>query len=121
MENFLDIPKDNILFESDLFFMIYDAFPVSLGHILIISKSLKETFFDLDKNERNELPKMIQSARDLIEVKFKPDGYNIGMNCGKTAGQTVMHFHCHVIPRYKGDIENPAGGVRGVIPNKMKY
>lgn len=121
MENFLNIPKENILIESDLFFIVYDAFPVSPGHILIISKSLKKTFFDLDEHERNELPRMIVRARDLIEKKFKPHGYNIGMNCGEVSGQSIMHFHCHVIPRYKGDLDNPRGGVRGVVPDKMNY
>ena len=58
---------------------------------------------------------------EIIELSTSPDGYNIGMNCGEVAGQTVMHFHCHVIPRYKGDMEDPRGGVRGVIPDKMSY
>jgi diadenosine tetraphosphate (Ap4A) HIT family hydrolase len=64
---------------------------------------------------------MIGKAKEIIEQSHSPDGYNIGMNCGETAGQTVMHFHCHVIPRYKGDMEDPRGGVRGVIPGKQSY
>ena len=64
---------------------------------------------------------MIEHAKALTEKKYQPDGYNIGMNCGKAAGQTVMHFHCHLIPRYDGDMEDPRGGVRGVIPGRMGY
>ena len=63
----------------------------------------------------------LEKAKELIEQHYSPDGYNIGMNCGAAAGQTVMHFHCHVIPRYTGDTDNPRGGVRGVIPDKMDY
>ena len=67
------------------------------------------------------LVEIIAKAKSIIEAKFKPDGFNIGMNCGEAAGQTIFHFHCHLIPRYHGDIKNPRGGVRGVIPEKMSY
>ena len=66
-------------------------------------------------------PKAIARAKSWIEQRHQPDGYNIGVNCGEAAGQTVMHFHCHVIPRYRGDVSDPRGGVRGVIPGKQKY
>ena len=68
-----------------------------------------------------ELPKMINKAKSIIEKEIKPDGYNIGMNCGVTSGQTVMHFHCHIIPRFKGDVDNPSGGVRHCVMNKGYY
>ena len=86
-----------------------------------ISKTLKKDFFELNDDERNELPIMIEVAKNLIEKDHKPDGYNIGMNCGEAAGQTVMHFHCHVIPRYLGDMENPRGGIRHCVRNKGYY
>lgn len=121
MSIFLTIPEERIIFRGNHFFLIRDIYPVSLGHTLIITNDLKKDYFDLNDAEINELPSMIQKAKELIELEYQPDGYNIGMNCGETAGQTVFHFHCHVIPRYKGDMEDPKGGVRGVIPEMQKY
>jgi diadenosine tetraphosphate (Ap4A) HIT family hydrolase len=121
LKNFYELPKDRWIYESDHFFVIKDGFPVSTGHTLIISKELKETYFDLSEAEKVDLIAMIDKVKDLIESEYVPDGYNIGMNCGETAGQTVMHFHCHVIPRYKGDMENPKGGVRHVVTGKGYY
>ena len=121
MADFLKVEEDRILFKSDCFFIIYDAYPVSDGHCLIISNEPKETYFDLSQEEKNDLHKMIEKCREIIEKSRKPDGYNIGINCGLVAGQTIMHFHCHVIPRYTGDMKDPRGGVRGVIPDKQSY
>ena len=121
MKDFTEIPKDRILFKTEFFFIIKDAFPVSPGHLLIISNELKKDFFELSYIEKIELTKALEIAKDIILTEYKPEGYNIGMNCGEAAGQTVFHFHCHVIPRYKGDMENPRGGVRHVIPNRGKY
>lgn len=121
MKNFLDLPQASIIFKNEFFFIIKDTFPVSPGHLLIISNTLKIDYFDLSNDEKISLPETIDRAKLIIEKNNTPDGYNIGMNCGQTAGQTVFHFHCHVIPRYKGDMEHPEGGVRGVIPHKMKY
>jgi diadenosine tetraphosphate (Ap4A) HIT family hydrolase len=101
---------------------ILDNFPVSEGHLLIISARHKETYFDLDPEEICDLNDMITRAgRYIIQTYPDVTGINIGMNCGESAGQTIMHFHCHVIPRRDGDCENPRGGVRGVIPEKMSY
>ena len=119
--DFCNISTNRIIFDSESFFVIEDGYPVSAGHLLIILKEHKTDFFNLTNDEHSELNKMILKAKELIEKNHKPDGYNIGMNCGESAGQTVMHFHCHIIPRYKGDTENPRGGVRGAIPDKMDY
>ncbi|KOY51945.1 HIT family protein [Polaribacter dokdonensis] len=121
MIDFNQIPKERIIFKNELFFIIKDQFPVSPGHLLIISKGIKKDFFELSLEEKEKLPKMIDKAKQLIKQEYNPDGYNIGMNCGDSAGQTIFHFHCHIIPRYKGDMDNPRGGVRGVIPSKRKY
>ena len=121
MSVFLEIKKEDFLLEGKYFFLIFDRFPVSPGHVLIISKVVKPDYYSLDSEERKELQNLIIKAKEIIEIDRSPDGYNIGMNCGEDAGQTVMHFHCHVIPRYKGDMEDPRGGVRGVIPDKMSY
>ena len=121
MSVFSNISEDNKIYSGEYFFMIYDGYPVSPGHILIISNDQKLDFFSLSKEEQNELSSIIEIAKETIEKEHKPDGYNIGMNCGEAAGQTVMHFHCHVIPRYFGDMENPRGGIRHCIKDKGYY
>lgn len=121
MDNFLNISAERILYENAYFFIIEDAFPVSLGHLLIISKLLRRDYFELSDEEKGFLPIAIQKAKYIIEQTYQPQGYNIGMNCGEAAGQTVFHFHCHVIPRYKGDMENPRGGVRHCVEGKGNY
>ncbi len=118
---FLEIPKDRWLYESDHFFIVRDKYPVSDGHLLIVSKELRQDFFELSAKEKKELPELITRAKLLIEKSHKPTGYNIGMNCGTSAGQTVFHFHCHVIPRYEGDMDDPRGGVRHSIEGKGYY
>lgn len=121
MSVFSDIPNEKVLYQSKYFFIIEDGFPVSPGHLLIISNQQKRDYFELDKNEKNELPMLIDKAKKVIEEKYSPDGYNIGINCGEAAGQTVMHFHCHVIPRYEGDMDEPRGGVRHCVFGKGYY
>ena len=118
---FLAIPQEEYLLESKHFFVIKDGFPVSPGHCLIVSREKRGDFFELDEVERHELIDLIETVRDIIKNDYSPDGYNIGMNCGTHAGQTVMHFHCHVIPRYVGDMPNPEGGVRHCVAGKGSY
>jgi diadenosine tetraphosphate (Ap4A) HIT family hydrolase len=121
MSVFNEIPKRDKIYTGKNFFIIKDRFPVSPGHCLIITKDPKTDYFHLSENERSELLLLINKAKEIIEEEHKPDGYNIGMNCGEAAGQTVMHFHCHVIPRYKGDMKNPRGGIRHCIEGKGYY
>jgi diadenosine tetraphosphate (Ap4A) HIT family hydrolase len=121
MSVFQSIPEDRVLFRSEHFFIIRDSFPVSPGHLLIISSDLKLDYFELSNEEKAALPQAIEQAKSLIESEYQPDGFNIGMNCGETAGQTVMHFHCHVIPRFKGDVDDPRGGVRHSRPGFGYY
>jgi diadenosine tetraphosphate (Ap4A) HIT family hydrolase len=121
MSLFLDIPASQYIHESEHFFMIYDRFPVAPGHILIITNRLCPDYFSLTEAEKIELTLLIDSAKTIIETTHQPDGYNIGMNCGAAAGQTIFHFHCHVIPRYTGDMDDPRGGVRNCIPSKGNY
>lgn len=115
------INKDRIVYQDDTWIAIYDNYPVSQGHVLLIPKRHVETFFNLNMVEFGSLGVTIGIIKMILDKKFHPDGYNIGANCGEVAGQTVMHCHIHIIPRYKGDMENPRGGVRGVIPEKQKY
>ena len=109
------------ILENDLAFAAYDRFPVSQGHILIIPKRHFSDFFQCTLPERMAILQLIDKCKDHLSKEFHPDGYNIGINCGEAAGQTVFHLHVHFIPRYNGDIENPCGGVRGVIPGKRIY
>ena len=121
MKDFTNIDPNKILFSNEYFFIIKDNFPVSPGHLLIITNEVRNNFFELTKEEHGNLNEVIEIAKEIIEREFKPDGYNIGMNCGEAAGQTVFHFHCHLIPRYNGDMENPRGGVRHCINGKGYY
>jgi diadenosine tetraphosphate (Ap4A) HIT family hydrolase len=121
MKDFTEIEPNRILYKNDFFFIIKDGFPVSPGHLLVISNKIRKDYFALTKKENENLNEVIQIAKKIIENEFTPDGYNIGMNCGESAGQTVFHFHCHIIPRYNGDMENPKGGIRHCIPEKGYY
>ncbi len=109
--------------ENDLFYVIRDGFPVTKLHTLIIPKRHVKTYFGLTETEVLSLNSLIIKHKELIEKKDpNVSGFNIGMNCGEDAGQTVFHCHVHLIPRRKGDMkEEPKGGVRGVIPDKRTY
>lgn len=115
------IEKDRIILETSEWIAFYDAYPVTKGHVLLVSKEHFNTFFDLPDRLRDSLLFRINDIKEILDNKFHPDGYNIGCNCGEAAGQTINHFHLHIIPRYKGDCENPRGGVRGVIPLMQNY
>jgi len=106
---------------SKLSFAIFDEYPVSTGHVLIISKRYVSSYFDLTEEEQNNMWHVVNICKAIIQRDYNPDGFNIGINIGEIAGQTVPHVHIHLIPRYKGDVENPRGGVRGIIPNKQNY
>jgi len=121
MSVFKQISDDRVLLKTDHFFVIGDGFPVSPGHMLIISNEIRKDFWSLTPDEKLALANIIEDVKSLIEKEYQPDGYNIGMNCGEAAGQTVFHFHCHVIPRYVGDMQNPRGGVRHCVEGKGDY
>jgi diadenosine tetraphosphate (Ap4A) HIT family hydrolase len=99
----------------------YDKYPVSDGHMLIIPHRHVSNYFELTPEERIAMFELLEEAKLLLDKERKPDGYNIGINVGEAAGQTVWHVHAHLIPRYTGDLADPKGGVRGVIPAKQKY
>ena len=98
-----------------------DNFPVSQGHTLIIPKRHVESYFDLTTHEQRALWLLVNRCKSIIEKRYNPDGFNVGINVGEIAGQSVFHVHIHLIPRYKDDVQNPQGGVRGVVPNKQNY
>ena len=91
------------------------------GHVLIITKRHVKTIFDTTVEEQDAMFDLLRKAKEYVDNEFHPTGYNVGFNCGEDAGQSVMHVHLHLIPRYHGDVENPRGGIRGVIPKNKEY
>ncbi len=118
---FCSLPIDRILCEDALTQVIRDGFPVSPGHSLIIPKRHCVSFFELTDEERTSLFRQLTEAKAALDAEFKPNGYNIGINEGIAAGQTVSHLHVHLIPRYHGDRADPRGGVRWIFPDKAIY
>jgi len=110
-----------LIVESATAYAIYDKFPVNDGHALIIPKRHCSDYFELSFREQAACIFMLNKVKEIVSTRFKPDGFNVGINVGEKAGQTVNHVHIHLIPRYKGDVEDSRGGVRGVIPEKQKY
>jgi len=119
---FCNKKKQKIVYESKLFFVVRDSYPVTKHHTLIIPHRHVSNFFDLRENEFIDLNKILKKQRkSLMDLDKEISAFNIGVNAGEDAGQSIMHCHVHLIPRRKGDIKNPRGGVRGVIPSKQKY
>lgn len=118
---FCSVPTRDILAEDARAFVIADRFPVSLGHTLIISRRHVEEWWDLEEGERASLMALLLRTRESLQAQYRPDGYNVGFNAGAAAGQTVSHVHIHLIPRYKGDVADPRGGIRSIVPDKSGY
>jgi diadenosine tetraphosphate (Ap4A) HIT family hydrolase len=110
-----------VLAEDDLTVTYKDGFPVSPGHTLIIPKRHVATLFEATEAEQQALLKALHRAKAILDQIHHPDGYTIGINHGEAGGQTVLHLHIHLIPRYNGDQEDPRGGVRWVLPEKARY
>ena len=110
-----------IVIENELAYADYDSYPVSPGHCLIITHRHVAEYFQATEEEKAAIWALVDEMKVVIDKEFSPDGYNIGVNIGRAAGQSVPHIHIHMIPRYNGDMEDPQGGVRGVIPHKRKY
>lgn len=117
---FCDPPEDDILLSNDQAYVIYDRYPVTEGHALVITHRHVQSYFEATPEERDGLWNLVGEAKVLLD-EWSPDGYNIGINIGEAAGQTVMHLHIHLIPRRRGDVEDPRGGVRGAVPGRMSY
>lgn len=118
---FCAIDPERIIYEDQYCFSVRDGFPVSGGHSLIITKRHVPTYFDTSPEEKEALWQAANEIRKGIDKEFSPDAYNIGINDGEAAGQTVPHLHIHLIPRYEGDVEDSRGGVRWVVPDKATY
>jgi diadenosine tetraphosphate (Ap4A) HIT family hydrolase len=118
---FCQLPPERIVEQNEYAFLIHDGFPVSPGHSLVVPRRHVASFFDVTPAERLALLELLDVARARVVDARHPDGFNIGINDGAAAGQTVPHLHIHLIPRFHGDQEDPRGGVRWVIPSKADY
>lgn len=122
---FCQVPPARVVAESELCVALRDIHPVSPGHTLVITRRHARTYFDASADEQAALWQLVGQVKQGLDLGQggapAPDGYNVGFNAGPVAGQTVMHVHIHVIPRYQGDVDDPRGGVRGVIPARQKY
>jgi diadenosine tetraphosphate (Ap4A) HIT family hydrolase len=118
---FLILPADRHVASNALAFAIRDGFPVSPGHTLIVPRRLVATWFEATREEQAAMLDLVDMVKAQLDAELQPDGYNIGINAGSAAGQTVMHLHMHLIPRFHGDVPDPRGGIRHVMPGKGNY
>ena len=114
-------PQREILAQNDAALAVFDSYPVSPGHALVLPRRHVVTIWDLEPAEYDQCFRLVRELQPILAARFTPDGFNVGANCGEAAGQSVWHAHIHVIPRYRGDTPNPKGGVRHVIPLKGNY
>ena len=111
----------SILAESELSLAFFDSYPVSKGHTLVVPRRHVMSIWELTNEEYADGFNLVRQVKNILQEKFEPQGFNVGVNCGEVAGQSVWHSHIHVIPRYTGDLPNPRGGVRNIIPGKGNY
>lgn len=115
------LERERWVAETVLAVAMRDNYPVSPGHTLVVPRRIVATIWDCTPAELREMWELVTQQKHVLDSEYRPDGFNIGVNCGKSAGQTVPHAHIHVIPRYSGDHTNPRGGIRAVIPHKACY
>jgi diadenosine tetraphosphate (Ap4A) HIT family hydrolase len=119
--HFCALPEGRVLFRNARAVAVRDAYPIANGHTLVITVRHVASFFDTASAEREAMLALLDTAKEQLQSEFGPAGYNIGINDGAAAGQTIGHLHLHLIPRYPGDRPDPRGGVRWVIPDKADY
>lgn len=115
------INSDEVVIQNDLAYTMYDHFPVNKGHLLVIPKRHFASYFEATEEELLAIQDLIRRAKEMLDIELKPDGYNIGINIGEAAGQTIFHLHVHLIPRFLGDVENPRGGIRRLKKAIVEY
>jgi len=114
--------KKEVVYENDFFYATRDSYPVTKLHTLVIPKRHFQSYFDMNNDEKKSINIVLNEQRkEIVQLDSSVTAFNIGINDGKDAGQSIYHLHVHLIPRRQGDVENPRGGVRGVIPAKQKY
>ena len=118
---FCDPDSDQVWLENDIGMAMWDVFPVSEGHTVVVPRRHVTSIYELSSDDQAALWRLVAQARQRLQDDLHPDGFNVGLNDGEAAGQTVLHAHIHVIPRYGGDVADPRGGVRWVLPDKARY
>jgi len=118
---FYPISREQILLETPRCVALFDKYPVSQGHALVVAKTVTASLFDLPPEVQAEVWDTVRRVREILLQRFQPEGFNIGINDGPAAGQTVPHAHVHLIPRYRHDVADPRGGIRWIIPPKARY
>ena len=119
---FCTLPQEAWIASNDLAVAFFDIFPVSPGHALFIPRRHVSSWFEATREEREALLALVDEVKEQLDARQpKPDGYNLGLNVGEVAGQSVMHLHMHLIPRFEGDVDDPRGGIRAVIPDQAVY
>ena len=118
---FCSLPDSRVILASSYWLVIRDGYPISSGHTLLVPKRHIKSLFELTTDEQAEFFPLLKHAKDEIKAEFSSDAFNIGVNDGEVAGQTVMHLHVHLIPRYQGDQQDPRGGIRWLFPDKADY
>jgi diadenosine tetraphosphate (Ap4A) HIT family hydrolase len=118
---FCCLPPERVIDSNAHALAVADAFPVSAGHTLVILRRHSASFFELTSEELDAVYELVRRMKNRLDSGLKPAGYNIGVNVGETAGQTIMHLHVHLIPRFIGDVAEPRGGVRNIMPGKGPY
>jgi diadenosine tetraphosphate (Ap4A) HIT family hydrolase len=118
---FCNIPEDQVIAQNGLALAFFDRYPVNKGHVLIIPKRHVATYFDATPDETKAIANLLAEVKEQLDAQFAPDGYNIGVNVGAAAGQTIFHLHVHLIPRYVGDVADPRGGVRKIKKSLVPY
>ena len=118
---FCHTADEKLVAENALAQAVYDTYPVSPGHTLIVPRRHAQTIWELTPEEYAACFDLVVQSKQILESRHTPDGFNVGVNCGVFAGQSVMHAHIHLIPRYRGDVPDPRGGVRNIIPHKAHY
>jgi diadenosine tetraphosphate (Ap4A) HIT family hydrolase len=118
---FCNLRDERIIYECNHTIAFIDTYPASPGHTLVVPKRHIPTYFDASEDEILAIGKAVQICKEFLDKEFNPDAYNIGINNGEAAGQSIKHLHVHIIPRYKGDVEDPKGGVRWILKNKANY
>ena len=118
---FCKFSPERVFLETSAAVACFDLYPIAKGHALVMPRTHVGSLYDLPPEEQTALWKLVGEARQELIVRFAPNGFNIGINDGEAAGQTVAHAHIHLIPRYQGDVPDPRGGIRWVIPEKANY
>jgi diadenosine tetraphosphate (Ap4A) HIT family hydrolase len=118
---FCTVPPERLVWQAPAVMAFRDHYPLSDGHTLVVPRRHVETYFEATLEEQTAIWTAVSTIKQALDLSHHPDGYNVGFNVGAAAGQTVMHLHVHVIPRYRGDLPDPRGGIRWVLPGKAAY